>query len=185
MLAENLYRLLGDWMRGTHAVTPGVVVADGEENFGDHRFELIELKGHTSSDLVVLDKSTGILFSGDLAFLDRAATTPHASLLDWQESLDALSKVPHKLLIPGHGEPDGEGRAIDQTRDYLTWLSKTLEQALNNGLDMTEVMSVPIPERFQSVALAREELERSVAHLYPGLEDRLLPYIGQGKSQAL
>jgi uncharacterized sulfatase len=185
MLAENLYRLLGDWMRGTHAVTPGVVVADGEEKIGDHRFELIELKGHTSSDLVILDKSTGILFAGDLAFLDRAATTPHASLLDWQESLDALSKVPHKVLIPGHGEPDGEGRAIDQTRDYLAWLSRTLEQAVKNGLDMTEVMSIQIPERFQSVALAREELERSVAHLYPGLEDRLLPYIGQGESQAL
>ncbi|MGD8551813.1 MAG: quinoprotein relay system zinc metallohydrolase 1 [Methyloceanibacter sp.] len=185
MLAENLYRLLGDWMRGTHAVTPGVVVADGEEKIGDHRFELIGLKGHTSSDLVILDKSTGILFAGDLAFLDRAATTPHASISDWQESLDALSKVPHKVLIPGHGEPDGEGRAIDQTRDYLAWLSRTLEQAVKNGLDMTEVMSIQIPERFQSVALAREELERSVAHLYPGLEDRLLPYIGQGESQAL
>lgn len=185
MLAENLYRLLGDWMRGTHAVTPGVVVADGEEKFGDHRFELIELTGHTNSDLVILDKNTGILFAGDLAFLDRAATTPHASLSDWQESLDTLSKVPHKLLIPGHGEPDGEERAVTQTRDYLTWLSKTLEQALNNGLDMTEAMSVPIPERFASIALAREELERSVAHLYPGLEDRLLPYIGQGESQAL
>jgi hypothetical protein len=64
-------------------------------------------------------------------------------------------------------------------------LSRTLEQAVKNGLDMTEVMSIQIPERFQSVALAREELERSVAHLYPGLEDRLLPYIGQGESQAL
>jgi len=185
MLAENLYRLLGDWMRGTHAVAPSVVVAEGEEKFGGHRFELIELKGHTSSDLAILDKNTGILFAGDLAFLDRAPTTPHANLSDWQESLDALSKVPHKLLIPGHGDPDSEGRAIDQTRDYLAWLSKTFEQALNNGLDMTEVMSVPIPKRFESVALARKELERSVSHLYPRLEDRLLPYIGQGESQGL
>ena len=185
MLAENLYRLLGDWMRGTHAVVPSIVVADGEERFGSHSFELIELKGHTGSDLAILDKKTGTLFAGDLAFLDRAPTTPHASLPDWQESLDALSKVRHKLLIPGHGDPDSESRAIAQTRDYLTWLSKTLEQAVNNGLDMTEVMSVPIPERFGSVALAREELERSVSHLYPRLEDKLLPYVGQGESQAL
>jgi len=185
MLAENLYRLLGDWMRGTHAVVPGVVVTDGEEKFGAHRFEIIPLKGHTSSDLALLDKQTGVLFASDLAFLDRAPTTPHANLADWQESLDALSQVPHDLLIPGHGEPDADGRAIAQTRDYLSWLSNTLEQGVNTGLDMTEVMSVPIPERFGSVALARDELERSVAHLYPRLEDRLLPFIGQGEQQGL
>lgn len=185
MLAENLYRLIGDWMRGTHAVVPGVVVEDGEEKFGDHRLELIALKGHTNSDLAILDKTTGVLFASDLAFLDRAATTPHANIPDWQESLKTIAKVPHTLLIPGHGEPDSDGRAIAQTQDYLTWLSNTFEQALNSGLDMTEVMRVPIPERFSSIALARDELERSVAHLYPRLEDQLLPYIGQGESQSL
>ncbi len=184
-LAENLYRLLGDWMRGTHAVTPSVVLEDGEETFGGHRFEIFELKGHTESDLAILDKSTDVLFAGDLAFLDRAPTTPNARISDWQDSLGTLARIPHRLLIPGHGEPDSEGRAIDQTRDYLSWLSKTLEQAVNSGLDMTEAMRVPIPAKFDSVALARDELKRSVAHLYPQLEDRLLPYIGQGEQQSL
>lgn len=181
-LAENLYRLIGDWMRGTHAVAPRVVLDESEETFGDHRFEIIELKGHTDSDLVILDKTTGVLFAGDLAFLDRAPTTPHANISHWQESLDALARVPHKLLIPGHGEPDSEGRAIEQTRDYLAWLSETLERGLNSGLDMTEIMRVPIPDRFNSLAVAREEMERSVSHLYPRLEDKLL---GQGEQQAL
>lgn len=184
-LAENLYRLLGDWMRGTHAVAPGVVLEGGEETFGGRRFEIVELKGHTDSDLAILDKSTDVLFAGDLAFLDRAPTTPNADISDWQDSLDALARIPHRLLIPGHGEPDSKGRAINQTREYLSWLSKTFEQAVNNGLDMTEVMGVPIPEKFNSVALARDELKRSVSHLYPQLEDTLLPYIGQGEQQSL
>lgn len=182
---DNLYRLIGDWMRGTHAVAPGVVLESSEEAFGSHRFELIELKGHTSSDLALLDKKTGVLFAGDLAFLDRTPTTPHADIADWQASLDALAAVPHKLLIPGHGEPDSDGRAIAQTKDYLAWLSETLEGALNRGLDMTEAMALPIPERFDTLAIAREELERSVSHLYPALEDKLLPFVGQGEQHGL
>ena len=45
------------------------------------------------------------------------------------------------------------------------------------GLDMVEAGMLPIPDRFAGLAAARYELQRSVSHLYPGLEARLLPRV--------
>jgi len=177
MFAGNMYRLVGDWMRGTEVRAPGTALTTSHERFGDHEFEIIPLAGHTSSDLVILDKTTGVLFAGDLAFLDRAATTPHADIAVWQQSLDQLDKSPFKLLMPGHGPAEESHRAIEQTRAYLTWLDRTLKTSIRNGEDMTEAMASPIPQEFRSIALVRDELGRSTSHLYPKYEEQMLPLV--------
>lgn len=177
MFAENMYRLVGDWMRGTELRAPGTALSGSHEKFGSHDFELIPLAGHTSSDLVILDKSTGVLFAGDIAFLDRAATTPHADLEVWQKSLDQLDKSSFKVLLPGHGPAEESHRAIEQTRAYLTWLDRTLKTSIRNGDDMTNAMAAPIPQEFRSIALVRDELGRSTSHLYPKYEEQMLPLV--------
>ena len=177
MFSDNMYRLVGDWMRGTEVRAPATALTASEEKFGGHSFELIPLSGHTSSDLVILDKSTGVLFAGDLAFLDRAATTPHADLEAWRESLGQLAKSPFKTLMPGHGPAEQGGRAIEQTSAYLDWLEGTLRTSLEEGADMMQVMAAPIPDEFKSIALVRDELGRSVSHLYPQLEEEMLPIV--------
>jgi len=177
MFAENMYRLVGDWMQGTELVVPGTALEKSSERFGSNEFELIRMAGHTSSDLVVLDKKTGVLFAGDIAFLDRAATTPHADLALWHKSLNELEKSSFTTLVPGHGPAEKGKRALAQTRDYLTWLDTTLKTSVRDGLDMNSAMAAPIPERLRSIALAREEMARSVAHLYAKYEEPYLPVV--------
>lgn len=177
---SNMYRLLGDWMRDTEVLLPEHIITTSSEKFGTHRIELIPMQGHTDSDLAILDHKTNMLFAGDLCFLDRAATTPHANIGEWQSSLKQLKKIPHKALLPGHGPVDRKGRAIEQTYDYITWLEKELTESVKQGNDMIEAANMPIPEQFRSIELVREEFERSVSHLFPDLEEKLLPYVGQG-----
>lgn len=179
--SENLYRLLGDWMRGTEVVLPSKEVTFSSEKFGSHRFEMLPMSGHTDADLAILDHKTGVLYTGDLCFLDRAATTPHANLVDWQASLKTLRDVPHKLLLPGHGPADPDDRAIEQTSAYLTWLEAAFISAVKSGKDMIEVASIEIPSEFRKINVISEEIERSVAHLYPALEEKYLPFVGQGQ----
>jgi hypothetical protein len=89
-----------------------------------------------------------------------------------------LKALPHKGVLPGHGPIDAGGMAaIDQTRDWIDWLEATLTQAVRDGLDMVEAGELPIPDRFAAMAAARYELQRSVSHLYPGLEAKLLPRV--------
>ncbi|RLA22830.1 MAG: quinoprotein relay system zinc metallohydrolase 1 [Gammaproteobacteria bacterium] len=174
MFAENLYRMTGDWMRGTEAVVPDITLQPGIEEIGGHELEYIELSGHTGSDLAVFDRTTGVLFAGDLVFHNRTLTTPHAIPEKWFVALDKLAKLPFKVLIPGHGEPVSDLSAIEQTRDYLRWLVTTLENGANKGLSMNEVMQTEIPARFAGLALVKSELNRSVVHLYPGIEKKTL-----------
>ena len=42
---------------------------------------------------------------------------------------------------------------------------------------MNEAMAQPIPKRFRSIDVVQTEYERSVVHLYLGLEDELMPLI--------
>lgn len=168
--SNNMYRLIGDWMRDTSVIAPNQEAKLGREVIGGHELELLAFKGHTHADLVVFDHTTGVLFAGDLVFNQRAATTPHANIIDWLASLEQLLKLPFKVLVPGHGKVTQDDQPIAQTRAYLVWLQTLLQQAAATGLDMNEVMATPIPADFKDIALAQNELRRSVAHLYPALE---------------
>jgi quinoprotein relay system zinc metallohydrolase 1 len=176
--SDALYRMLHGWMTGTEVVLPRGDAAEGEVVVGDRTLRLFALSGHSAGDLALLDVATGTLIAGDLVFHDRAPATPHADFAGWQAALDRLAAIPHRQLVPGHGPLCREGRGIAQTRDWLTWLERTLRGAVAQGLDMAEAARLPIPDRFAGMAAARYELTRSISHFYPRLEAELLPRIG-------
>ncbi|CAO3402204.1 quinoprotein relay system zinc metallohydrolase 1 [Azospirillum palustre] len=176
-IAENMYRLVGDWMRGTEVTLPTEPVYGSTVKFGDHRLRLIPLSGHTAADLMILDESTGVLFSGGVVFCDRTPTTPHATVADWLKELDAVDALDIRLLVPNHGHIRPDKACVAQTRDWLTWLDGTLRHAVESGLDMAEALELPIPERFQVLDVLREEYRRSVAHLWPKIEQASLPRV--------
>ncbi len=171
---DNLYRMVGDAMKGTHVVVPEAVAQPGLLELGGHRIRVIAMQGHSAADLVVFDETTGVLFTGDLVFFDRAPTTPHADLARWRESLDALAALPFRKMVPGHGPVLEDRRGIDMTRHWIDWIEKTFVEAAQAGLDMNDVLALPLPPEWASVPLAASEYRRSVAHLYPGIERRAL-----------
>jgi uncharacterized sulfatase len=63
---------------------------------------------------------------------------------------------------------------IRQTRAWLNWLQTRLAEAARAGLDMNEVLALPLPAEFARLPLAREEYRRSVSHLFPAAERALL-----------
>ncbi len=168
--AAAMYHAAGDWMRGTEVVAPATITSDSVETIGKRRFRLQTLAGHTASDLVVFEEASGVLVAGDLAFLDRAPTTPHADLARWRASLDALAAIPHAMLVPGHGPAEPGARGISQTRDWLAAVEDAIRSAFERGLSSNEAMAEPLPAWTGAIALARYEFERSVMHLYPKLE---------------
>ncbi len=170
-MAENLYRMVGDWMRGTEVVLPSEVLEPGVRTFGNHDLRLLALTGHTGADLAILDQSTGVLFAGDLVFYQRALTTPNSpGLAAWLADITTLQGLPWTLVVPGHGPIATDAQPFEQMRDYLTWLDQLLRDGAANGSDMTEMIRSPIPERFAAISLSRYELIRSVSHLYPRYE---------------
>lgn len=169
--ANNVYRMSGDWAKGTEVVVPGRTSVPGRFTLGGHDMELIALAGHTQGDLVLFDHSTATLFTGDLVFYQRCPTTPHAQISTWLAALDSLQKIPFKVLVPGHGPVLNDAKGIEQTRRWLAWLSSRLQQAARSGAEMAETMAMALPPEFADLPLARSEYERSVAHLFRSFEE--------------
>jgi uncharacterized sulfatase len=176
--ANNVYRMSGDWAQGTEPFPAKQAVHPGHMSIGGHDLEIIGWGGHTAADMVIFDHTTGVLFAADLVFYNRAATTPHAVLADWFASLDRIQKIPFKVLVPGHGLPVMDSRAIEQTRNYLHWLDRTLRNAARNGTEMAELLARPIPAEFSGIALVASEYARSIAHLYRHYEAETLAPAG-------
>jgi len=174
-MAENMYRLVGDWMRGTEVVLPTEVVQPGRREVGGHRLRLLGLAGHTGADLAIFDETTGVLFAGDLVFYERALTTPNSPGLDvWQRDLDTLQALPWQQLVPGHGPVASDSRPFALMHDYLRWLDGLMREGAEQGADMVEMIRSPVPERFAAISLTRYELIRSVSHLYPRYEKQVM-----------
>jgi quinoprotein relay system zinc metallohydrolase 1 len=175
---RNLYKACGDWMRGTQTLAPNTLQTPGRWALGSRHFELRAYQGHTASDLVLVDRASGVAFVGGLAFADRIPTTPHAQLAPWQASLAQLSADLARLLpggqlrfvVPSHGPVRADASALQQTRDYLTWLDERLVQAAQNGLEMVDVLRRPVPAPYRTWAAFDTEYPRNVAHLYPAYE---------------
>lgn len=174
--AGNVYRMAGDWAKGTEVLAPTRELAPGTLRVGRHSFRVLGLAGHTGADLAVLDETTGVLFTGDLAFHDRAPTTPHADIGNWLASLDTLAGLPYRILVPGHGSPTRDDAPLAQTRRWLTWLDTTLRRAADEGLDAAELLALPMPADLARLPLARSELTRSLAHLYRRMEMRAVTH---------
>jgi len=175
--ADNMYRTAGDWMRGTEVVLPGTILATAVEDFGNRRIRPLAMQGHTASDLVLFDERSGHLFCGDLVFLDRAPTTPHADLASWRTSLANLSGIPHSCLVPGHGPAEAGVRGIEQTHQWLDAVEEIIRNAFEKGMDINDAISLPLPSWTDKIALARYEYERTTMHLYPKLEAERWPRV--------
>lgn len=166
----NLYRLCGDWMRDTESLLPDETIAPGVLRIGRRELELRELRGHTDSDLVLIDRASGIVFAGGLVFVDRIPTTPHARVDAWAASLKALDDPSFKVLVPSHGPVRGNAEGRGQTQGYLTWLDTHFRDAASRGLDMNELLRAPVPSEYRAWGAFATEYTRNVSHLYPRYE---------------
>jgi len=176
--AENLFRMTGDWMKGTEVLAPARALTAGVVEVAGRRLRLIALDGHTGADLAIYDETSGVLFAGDLVFNGRAPTTPHAEISHWLVALDRLEAVTREggfsALVPGHGVVSRDAAPIRQTRAWLLWLQGAMRQAARAGLDMNEVLALPLPAEFAELPVANSEYRRSVGHLFPAAEQEAL-----------
>jgi quinoprotein relay system zinc metallohydrolase 1 len=173
---DNLYRLCGDWMKGTQALLPQQDVAPGTFALGAREFELREFAGHTASDLVLIDKTSGVVFAGGLVFHQRLPTTPHAEPKRWLASLDVLAPLlsADRTIVPSHGPVHRGDAGLAQTRDYLRWLDQSFARWAQEGADVNDVLRAPMPTAFRAWAAYPAEYVRNVAHLWPRYEKEAL-----------
>jgi len=76
---------------------------------------------HSDNDLTVLDATNGVLFAGDLVFVEHIPVVD-GSIRGWLVVLTELVKIKAHLVVPGHGPLSPWPEALTAERRYLSRL---------------------------------------------------------------
>ncbi|WP_027856937.1 MBL fold metallo-hydrolase [Marinobacterium jannaschii] len=102
--------------------------------------------GHTKGDTVVWVPQEEVLFSGDLVECDAACYTGDAYLSDWPQTLDNISALNAKKLVPGRGPaletPQQVAEGLAYTRAFVTTLYESAQRAVADKLDLKAAMAL-------------------------------------------
>jgi quinoprotein relay system zinc metallohydrolase 2 len=95
---------------------------------------------HTACDLTVFDQATGVLYSGDLVFLQHLPVID-GSLTGWIALLPHLAQLPAKVVVPGHGRLVAPWpQALDDERRYLNVLADDARRLIAAGVPLARAV---------------------------------------------
>ena len=125
-------------------IIPPTLLVDGETtlDLGDRRLRLTAWSpaAHTNCDLTVLDETTGVLFAGDLLFLQHIPVVD-GSVTGWLSVLQRLAKLPARTVVPGHGRLAAPWpQALDDEHRYLTTLAADARRLIAAGVPLARAV---------------------------------------------
>lgn len=98
---------------------------------------------HTGGETLVWLPESGVLFSGDVVYMDRMlGVGPQSQHLAWIEAFKVIQQLKPGKIVPGHGQPTDLMGAERDTYRYLRFLRSAVGQLLENGEDMSSTSSI-------------------------------------------
>ena len=117
-------------------IAPTLLVdAESRLDLGGRPLRLIAWSpaAHTDCDLTVLDETTGVLFAGDLVFLQHIPVLD-GSVTGWLSVIQQLENLPARVVVPGHGGQIAPWpQALSDERRYLTVLAQDTRREIAEG----------------------------------------------------
>jgi quinoprotein relay system zinc metallohydrolase 2 len=131
-------------IRQVKIVPPSLLVNDETElDLGARRLRLTAWSppAHTACDLTVLDEASGVLYSGDLVFLQHVPVVD-GSLTGWLTVLPRLALLPARVVVPGHGQVVAPWpQALDDERRYLSTLAQDARRLVEAGTPLAQAVA--------------------------------------------
>jgi glyoxylase-like metal-dependent hydrolase (beta-lactamase superfamily II) len=141
-----LYNLVGEeGLAGTEAVYADETF--GEQlalRVGDTRLELYHAgPAHTPGDSYVWLPDAGILFAGDIVYMDRMLNVgPQSEHLGWIGAFEAMAALEPRIVVGGHGAPGSLDKAYADTYNYLVFLRAAVQAFMDEGNGMEAIGSI-------------------------------------------
>jgi glyoxylase-like metal-dependent hydrolase (beta-lactamase superfamily II) len=137
---NKLQTTLGaDLMQGTALVPPTQLIDASQRLRVAGRVLDILYFGDTHSPgaIAVLDRSSGVLFAGALASIDRIPEVRDANVERWIAALALLQTVGATRIVPAHG-PVSKPERLRETASYLAMLSVQVKRSFQDGVGLGE-----------------------------------------------
>jgi glyoxylase-like metal-dependent hydrolase (beta-lactamase superfamily II) len=109
---------------------------------GEREIRILHFKpAHTPGDSVAWLPKEGVLFAGDIIFVDRLlGVLPFSSVSGWLAAFEDMAKLQPRLIVPGHGDVCDLAKAQHETSDYLRLLLNHMVKAVNQGKDLQQAI---------------------------------------------
>jgi glyoxylase-like metal-dependent hydrolase (beta-lactamase superfamily II) len=138
-------------MQGTRIVLPNRTLREGETlSVGRIRLQVMQVRhAHTESDLLLWEPRRRVLWAGGLAYEGRIPELAQGALDGWLHALQRLSAMRPAVVISAtwsvatdawHSPP-----AFEATQHYLQALRMNILQAMDAGLDGSDIRSIQLP----------------------------------------
>lgn len=145
----------------------------------DVRLELggvtLELKhrggAHTPGDMMVWLPDRGVLFSGDVVYVERMlGVIPVSNTKRWLETFAVIEALAPKIIVPGHGKVTDLATARADTRVYLEALRAHMKKAVDDGTDISAAIRGFDAQPFMRLLNAAELHPGNASRTYLELE---------------
>jgi glyoxylase-like metal-dependent hydrolase (beta-lactamase superfamily II) len=112
---------------------------DEQLEFGGVIFEFRRRGGaHTPGDTMVWLPQKGVLFTGDVVYVDRLlGVIPVSSTRQWLATFEVIEQLNPAVLVPGHGRVANLATAKADTQAYLLALRAHMKKAVDDGIDLS------------------------------------------------
>ncbi len=140
---QGLERLLGERLAGTTPLAATILHDDiATLELGGETLTLRYTDAHFPGDVLVHLPKHGVVFAGDLVYVDRIlGVLPWSSVAKGQKAFRALAALKPTHIVPGHGRVCDLARAQRETGDYYDFLAGTIGKAAREMEPMDEVLS--------------------------------------------
>ena len=130
-------------------------------------------RGHTAGDVIAEVPDSNVIFSGDLVEYHSACYCGDAHLRDWPQTLERLSELKPKALVPGRGAalttPQQVAEGIAMTRDFLATLYHAARQCVAKGYTLKQTFDetrAAMDPKFSGFAIYEHCLPFNVSRAY-------------------
>jgi cyclase len=163
-------RFLVDF-KAMHAQLPTLTFGDALTLFyGGREFRFFRLPGHTAGDVAVFLPAEKILLAGDLlVYPVPFCADSHPS--DWIASLEALSRLDAKVIVPGHGDAQRDSTFLQLVLDSFRSIHQQVRDALHRGLTLQET------EKAVNLATIRTQFTHDDANLNVLFDGNFAPIV--------
>jgi glyoxylase-like metal-dependent hydrolase (beta-lactamase superfamily II) len=142
-----------------------------EVRVGDRAVRFVEVgPAHTDGDAIVHVPDAGVVFTGDILFIEGTPIVWAGPFENWLRACDRILALDARVLVPGHG-PVTDASGVHDVKRYLTYVRDEARARFEAGMDaadaaddidLSDFAGWGDPERIAvNVATAYRELDPS------------------------
>lgn len=169
----RMYNILPDnAIKGTHIIKLDEIIKKAKIlTFGGEEFQIIpmDIRAHTGDDVFIYMPKRKVLFAGDLVMNGRITSGRDGSVIGQLKALAMMKKLDWKVLVPGHGLIT-DATAMDEANLYFTLTKDRVLEAIEDGVDATEINEVVKLMEFKDKAMYDILNARNVGFAFEELE---------------